>query len=616
MRPAPPRLSFLLILVGIQACRLPEPVAPHKAMVVGPDTSWRYFIGDSEPSADWRGLTFDDSQWTQGAGGIGYGDSDDGTVIERSISVYLRQPFTLEDPSRLTSMDFYIDYDDAFVAYINDVQIARSDGLMGAHPPHNQPSTVSHEALVYQGGMPDSNDVPLHVLQAGENILAIQVHNVSLRSTDLSSNAYLIAEATADDMDYLPLPEWLGSTIEVMGSNLPIVVITTDDGAAIPDEPKITARMGIINNPDGRRNYLTDPYNEYDGHIGVEVRGYSSQLYFPKKSYSVETKAEDGSNLNVSVLGLPKDNDWILNASYYDRSFIRTPLAHRMSRMMGHYSSRTLPCELVMNGEYQGLYIFMEKIKRDRNRVNVMPLGSTDVSGPALTGGYIYEFSERGDGSAGMLNLIYPRPDEIGTEQVDYIVNYDGRFREIMRGSNLGDPVDGYPGLIDVGSFVDEMLLQEIAKNVDAYVYSSFFHKDRSAKLAAGPVWDFDQSFGNSTKWRGDLAGGWLVKRHDLFWRVLFEDDDLQWILKTRWLELRKGPFRTDAILDLVDSMAKRLQEAQRRNFRMWPTIGEKVWREPPALVGMDSYEQEIVYLKEWIVQRMNWLDRTISNKE
>ena len=106
MRPSPRRLLFLLVLAGIQACRSPEPVAPHKAMVVGPDMSWRYFIGHSEPSADWRKLTFDDSQWIQGTGGIGYGDSDDGTVVEHSVSVYLRQPFTLEDPSQLTSMDF------------------------------------------------------------------------------------------------------------------------------------------------------------------------------------------------------------------------------------------------------------------------------------------------------------------------------------------------------------------------------------------------------------------------------------------------------------------------------------------------------------------------------
>ena len=154
-----------------------------------------------------------------------------------------------------------MDYDDAFVAYINNVEIARSAGLRGAHPAHNQPSSVSHEALLYEGGIPESSDVPLNVLQPDDSVLALQVHNVSESSTDLSSNAYLIAEMMDDGQDFLPLPEWLASTLEVAESNLPIVVITTENSADIPDEPKVSAHMGIVNNQNGRRNYLTNSYN-------------------------------------------------------------------------------------------------------------------------------------------------------------------------------------------------------------------------------------------------------------------------------------------------------------------------------------------------------------------
>ena len=609
-------LPSLLVLAGLQACLFPQSGNPHKGIVVGPDMSWRYFIGNSKPTADWRKHSFDDSHWAEGTGGIGYGDSDDGTVIDHTISVYLRRTFSLPDPSQLTSMELYVDYDDAFVAYINNVEIARSAGLRGAHPAHNQPSSVSHEALLYEGGIPESSDVPLNVLQPDDNVLALQVHNVSESSTDLSSNAYLIAERMDDGQDFLPLPEWLASTIEVAGSNLPIVVITTENSADIPDEPKVSAHMGIVNNQNGRRNYLTNSYNGYDGFIGIETRGYSSQMYFPKKSYAVETTDQDGNNLSISVLGLPKDNDWILNASYYDRTFLRNSLAHQMSRMMGHYSSRTVHCELIVNGRYQGLYVFMEKIKRDQNRVNVSPLSSADVSGEAVTGGYIYEYSKRGGVSGqNALNLIYPRPDRARNEQVEYIKTYDGRFREFMRQSNSGAPIMQYSGWIDIDSFVDEMLIQEVTKNVDAYVYSSFFHKDRSAKLKAGPAWDFDQSFGNSTKWRGDLAGGWFVKKHDLFWRVLFEDADFQRILNKRWFDLRKSHFRTRTLLQSVDEMAQDLQEAQKRNFGYWPTIGDKIWREPPGLVGLVSYQQEVDYLKQWIVERMSWLDEDLARR-
>jgi hypothetical protein len=600
---------YLLVLAGLHACLIEESV-PLKKMVVAPDVRWKYFVGKSEPSADWRKSSFDDSHWTEGTGGIGYGDFDDGTVIGRCPSVYLRHTFVLSDLVRITSMDLYMDYDDGFVAYINDVEIARSEGMSGTHPSYDQLSTVSHEASLYQGALPERYKIPLNVLRPGENLLAIQVHNAREKSSDLSSNAYLIVEVRDVEKNYRPLPEWLRNSIEAIGSNLPIVVITTDNGAEIVDDPKVTAHMGIINNGNKQRNKLTDPYNEYDGYVGIEIRGYSSQMYYPKKSYAVETRDDKGNNLNVSLLGLPKENDWILNASYYDRSFIRTPLAHHLSRMMGSYSSRTVHCELVLNGDYKGLYIFMEKIKRDRSRVNVTRMDSTDVYGEAVTGGYIYEVGARNGGFDGRHKLVYPQSHRAMPEQIAYIKHYDDHFKEVIRRRGVDDSFEDYKALIDVDTFVDEILLQEITKNVDAYVYSSYFHKDRSRKLKAGPVWDFDQCFGNSIKHRGDLAGGWLVERHDHFWRDLFNDAEFHELLTRRWFELREGPFQIEALLNTVDAMAVRLMEAQKRNFALWPIIGKKTWREPDALTGIVRYQQEIDYMQLWIVDRFNWLDR------
>lgn len=212
----PSRRCFLslLVLAGIQACLSEENSVPHKKMVVAPSVSWRYFIGNSEPSANWRKSSFDDSQWTEGIGGVGYGDSDDGTVIGRCLSVYLRHTFTLPDLGRVTSMDLYMDYDDGFVAYINDVEIARSKGMSGIHPPYDQLSMVSHEARLYEGGLPERYEVPLNVLRLGENVLAIQVHNAREHSSDLSSNAYLIVGFRDDEQDYLPLPAWLRDSMK------------------------------------------------------------------------------------------------------------------------------------------------------------------------------------------------------------------------------------------------------------------------------------------------------------------------------------------------------------------------------------------------------------------
>ena len=153
-------------------------------------------------------------------------------------------------------------------------------------------------------------------------------------------------------------------------SNLPIVVIETDGGASIPDEPKILATMKIIWHQDGSRNYLTDIDNpeflNYNGRIGIERRGYSSQMVSDKKPYGLTTLQDDNvSNNNVSLFGMPAENDWILNPLAYDQTGMRDVLAYELSNQIGQYASRSQYCEVVLNGNYRGLYVFMEKIKVD-----------------------------------------------------------------------------------------------------------------------------------------------------------------------------------------------------------------------------------------------------------
>jgi spore coat protein CotH len=138
--------------------------------------------------------------------------------------------------------------------------------------------------------------------------------------------------------------------------------------------------MGIIYNGPGNRNNITDPFNNYNGTIGIEMRGNSTQNMFPKKPYLIETRDSLGENLNISLLGMPEDNDWILLASYIDRTLIRDPLAYHLSSLTGRWSSRCRFCEVVINGEYLGIYILTEKIKRDDNRLNIKKLDPDDTS--------------------------------------------------------------------------------------------------------------------------------------------------------------------------------------------------------------------------------------------
>ncbi len=140
--------------------------------------------------------------------------------------------------------------------------------------------------------------------------------------------------------------------VDFKDSNLPIFLIETGD-KTIVDEPKIVARLKVINNGVNNRNRITDVPNDYSGKIGIEIRGSSSQM-FPKKQYGFEIYNDAEEGINVSLLGLPKEEDWILNAPYTDKSLIRNALAYKWGAALGNYAPRTKFCEVVINGEYKG----------------------------------------------------------------------------------------------------------------------------------------------------------------------------------------------------------------------------------------------------------------------
>lgn len=424
-------------------------------------------------------------------------------------------------------------------------------------------------------------------------------------------------------------------------SNLPIVVINTN-GQEIVDAVKITAEMGIIYNGEGVRNYITDSSNNYNGKIGIEIRGSTSQQ-FPKKQYAAETRDAAGEDLKVSLLGFPKESDWILFAPYNDKSLMRDVLAYRIASDMGRYASRSKFCEVVLNGDYVGVYVLLEKIKRDANRVNIKKLESPDTSGTAVTGGYIikidktdgeendgwysryFPFSERNDQV--FYQYHYPKPVDIVQQQKTFIQNKIFHFETVMKYAlNIADSVTGYPAYINPDSFVDFILANEVAKNVDAYRLSTFLYKNRDdidPKIYAGPVWDFNLAFGNADYYEGWKTDGWqidlLTNIHNIpdwesfltpfWWKNLFEDSTFRNKIYLKWYYLRNNSLVTSKVLSYVDSLVTLLDEAKTRNFERWPVLGQYVW--PNPFVG-NTYQEEINYLKTWIVDRLNWLDQNM----
>ena len=422
--------------------------------------------------------------------------------------------------------------------------------------------------------------------------------------------------------------------VDFTSSNLPIVVIDTR-GQTIPDEPKIDAWMGLIDNGPGRRNSLGDPFDGSEGPIAIETRGASTQG-FPKKSYSLETRQPDGENRNVSLLGLPVENDWILYGPYSDKSLLRNALVYWMAAQMGAYASRSRFCELVVNRDYRGVYVLLEKIKRDRNRVAIARLDPDELAGDDLTGGYIIRVDRYVEGvdrgwyssyafreNRLFYQFYYPSADDIKPEQEAYIRTYIDSLETALAHSR-GD----YDRFIDAASFADYLIVNEVVKNVDAYRLSLFMHKDKDrdrdsagGKLTMGPVWDFNLALGNvnynvhpslelqrPTTHRLQIANAatWFSVPFWFWWRRLLQDEAFLDTLKERWHTHRRGALRGDRLTAHVDSLARSLQEAQARNFERWPVLGQYIL--PNDFIGQ-TYPEEVAYLKRWLDERLSYLD-------
>ena len=632
----------LFLLFSITACyNAVGQEVNHWETAVFNDDSWRYWIGISEPDPDWRSLSFIETLWPEGPGGFGYGDNDDNTVISACKSVYLRIKFIIPDTSLIGSAIFSIDYDDGFIAYLNDSEIARV-GLQVIHPPYYQ-LAEEHEAVMYRGGKPGSFFLDRKTLGSkihnGENVLSIQVHNSSETSSDLTSNAWLSFGITSSSTFFRKVPDWFTPVTGFISSNLPIVVINTPQGAEIVDEPKITADMKIIYKGAGQINNIDDPGNIYSGKVGIEIRGrYSASL--PQKPYGFETRDEAGNNLNINLAGMPDENDWILTANYNDKSFLRNFLAFELFRKMGHYAPRTLYSEVILNGDYQGIYLLGEKIKRDKNRVNIAKLTSDKNTGDDLTGGYIflndyYDQSNSWLSSYSPLNksgadvffvYYYPEPADITLIQRTYLKDFVDSFESTLYSPGFKDHRSGYRAFLDVNSFVDYFIIGELSRNVDAYKKSRFYYKDKDSNgglIYSGPPWDYDWAWKDITEdcihFNQTDGSGWAYRVNDCnnwpvppSWEIrLLQDDEFANLIHDRYFLLRKTLLSETNLHHTIDSVAQLLNEAQERHFQKWEILGINVgtpeYGDQPA-----TYNGEIEKFKSWINRRLTWLDKNM----
>lgn len=385
--------------------------------------------------------------------------------------------------------------------------------------------------------------------------------------------------------------------------NIPVIRIDTK-GKEILDKESYVDGTISISDPEG----LYSDVKEFKADMGIRGRG-NSTWSFPKKPWKVKLDEK------ASLLGMPADKEWALLANYADRTLIRNIVAMKLSEICGFsWTPRMRSVEVYLNNKYQGVYTLCEHKKVSKDRVDIDVVGENDNSGDAVTGGYYLEIEEQQDETTCWwtsmgVPMMFSDPEEPTDQQLAYVKGLFESFEQALWAKDWSEST-GYPKYIDVDSFVDYYIVQELTKNVDGNLRkSSFITKERGKKMEMYHLWDFDLTLGNCGYFWDGVGNGpenfWI--KIDKWYPHLFEDPDFVDKVQKRWNELMP---EFEKIPEFIDEQVLYLDKAQERNFKVW-SIWESVdWVYFPSL---GSYEKEVDYLKEFYTERLQWLDRELN---
>lgn len=374
-------------------------------------------------------------------------------------------------------------------------------------------------------------------------------------------------------------------------TGLPIIYINTNGVEINSKDIEIPGTLTI----DGGRNYSM--LNNTT--MAIRGRGNSTWWLHPKKPYQLKFESKN------EMLGMPKDKKWIFLAEYSDKTMLRNVAAFEMGYLSKlEFTPKSAFAEVYLNNQYNGTYSISQKVEAGSNRV---VLGST---------GYLLEIDQLDRLDPGdvyfrtndfLINIKEPELT-IDSNEYNYVKNLLNEFENVLKSDQFKDPNIGYAKYIDVDSFIDWYLINEIAKNQDSKDFSSIFlNVMPGGKIKMGPIWDFDLAFGNVNYSDATNPTGFWVKDHKWYAR-LFQDPLFVAKVKLRFIYFKD---RQNLIIDKIDTYANYLKWAQEENDKKWNTIGVYVW---PNHLVLGTYEAEVNQLKTWYSQRMNWLGTAFNN--
>ncbi len=448
--------------------------------------------------------------------------------------------------------------------------------------------------------------------------------------------------------------------VKVDETNLPIVFIDVE-GNEIQRDTYILAKMKIIDNGEGQQNYgdtMAHPgqHIDYEGYVALKYRGNSSFNSSDKKPYSFRTldsnvlPDDGGGKKKVSILGMGKDNKWAFIAPWCDEVMFRDILSFDLARPWMDYVPSGRMCELFLDGYYYGVYALCERVSKGKQRLNLEDPGTRDGD---LTGDYLVEIDR--DDESNYVSKYHPWGDmegyhELSWESIHYQYKSpdDEDWAELptgtrkalqqeinkMEDSFLADdwqePEGGYRNRIDETSFIDYLLATEVSMNIDGYRLSTNLYKyseTRGEQTGIDPrwkmsLWDFNIAWGNANYYHGAETDKWhyamnLRDPYDglqvpFYWHRMVSDTLFMQHVKQRWQQYRQENYSDERLFATVDSLAHLITDggAAERNERAWGMYSRSsIW---PLPYYASSYDDALSYLKNWIRQRLAFMDKSL----
>lgn len=411
--------------------------------------------------------------------------------------------------------------------------------------------------------------------------------------------------------------------IAPLNSTLPILYINTENQNSINSND--TYVLGTVT-VEGGLSVKSDSIISGIASLTMKIRGRGNSTWeLPKKPYQM--KLDDKAEL----LDMPDDKKWIFLAEYCDKTMLRNTIAFEMGySSVLDWTPKGEFAEVYINGEYNGTYNITQKVEEKSNRVDIGndgflleidQLESLDEDDHYISSNHFPVIKVK---EPNINSIIENDGVAVADSAITKVSDFINEFESILFGNNFTDSINGYAKYIDVESFIDWFLINEITKNVDSKNYSSIYFNvilddDNNGKIKMGPLWDFDISFGNNNYSDCEFTDGWWVRNNQWISR-LFEDIHFQNLVKVRFVDHFYS--KKDTILDKITNYSNALLSSAVENDNQWsPYLGSYIWPNPiegdvlTGNSGEGGYLEAVNYMANWYTQRMEWLNQNLAGE-